>query len=1049
VKIHLRLAHGVAAFLACTLLPLAADSWTAYNDLADTDPDNSPANITSFGFGRNYDGDGVDGELLDFQTGDATGIRVEFFEQVSEGETINWAGDSAEFVAGTDASDTFDGILNLIGNLSYNDAPGWYFDTIIMGLDPSRIYTFAATANRNGGDSYGERVTNWKILEAEAYQYGSSPGAHKVGDDSVEFSTGNNVAGNVARWTKIQPSPDGRIVIRSTHGLGEANGGLPGAHAYKGYAGGVFLLALEEAEAAYQWIAYNDAVDLDPEATADKATNFGIGRGYDGLGQEGALVDYDTGEELGVTVTLSETISEGETISWASDAAEFIDGTDAATYFSGILQLAGNMSYNDAPGWYLDTTFSGLDPNEVYTYVGTANRNGGDSYGERVTNWSILDAPSVVFASSEGTHKVSDTAVEFSTGNNGNGFVARWTDIQPSAEGTFTIRTSHGIGEENGGLPGAHAYKGYAGAIFLLMEQSSASNQPATPAVEVFRLTPLSGSDSAHPNTPVQAILKHTRATVDPDSITLTVDGAAVTTNITASPEETRAFFPAETLYASGSTHDAVIRFRDLAEPPAEYEQAWSFTVEAYTDKDLFPVIGADLGQPLDILTERQAGFAVRLGSPDENAEVAVDSLESAESVWDSDFENLADTSDYNPSGYYIESGTLNYQTDGAARGNKAGEQFFPGVANGEAPAAVFAFEGRALWFLRPGFYSLNVTVDTEFEIYLGATGQEVKLPRTYPECNNCGGEDAAWVVNFIIEEAGLYPVRIVYFNNGGAGSLEILEVAPDGARHLINSGHPNAILSFVSPEFLTDPLQIIAIEENGDDWRLDFLSPDPVGLHEVQSSLTLLPDSWMIVPNVTIENMNDGLLQAILPGDATSNQFFRIALLPPPPVFFDDMESGIGEWSAGLREGAAATETLWELGTPETATGLIAGAYSGENSWATGLTAPYAPGALITLRSPLIDLTTTERPRLRFRYSVDTTEEVEGGRVNFLDESGDLLHASDFFFWGNSGGWQLFDSPIPVEARNQKVKIEFELLSDALGPNGEGWFIDDVSVGK
>ncbi|MGY8688896.1 MAG: hypothetical protein ACKVHP_14330, partial [Verrucomicrobiales bacterium] len=65
MKIHLRLAHGVAAFLACTLLPLAADSWTAYNDLADTDPDNSPANITSFGFGRNYDGDGVDGELLD------------------------------------------------------------------------------------------------------------------------------------------------------------------------------------------------------------------------------------------------------------------------------------------------------------------------------------------------------------------------------------------------------------------------------------------------------------------------------------------------------------------------------------------------------------------------------------------------------------------------------------------------------------------------------------------------------------------------------------------------------------------------------------------------------------------------------------------------------------------------------------------------------------------------------------------------------------------------------------------------------------------------
>ena len=156
-----------------------------------------------------------------------------------------------------------------------------------------------------------------------------------------------------------------------------------------------------------------------------------------------------------------------------------------------------------------------------------------------------------------------------------------------------------------------------------------------------------------------------------------------------------------------------------------------------------------------------------------------------------------------------------------------------------------------------------------------------------------------------------------------------------------------------------------------------------------------------------------------------------------------------MGDWTTGIRAGAAATETLWELGTPETASGLIAGAYSGVNCWATGLTAPHAPGALIYLRSPVIDLTTVERPRLRFRYAVDTVEEVEGGRVNFLDENGDLLLASDFVFWGNSGGWQLFDSVLPVEARNRKVMIEFELLSDELGPNGEGWFIDDVSVGR
>ncbi len=1035
-------------FFLCGGLPLHGDSWVAYNDLADTDPDNSPANITSFGHGRSYSGDGMEGELLDYESGLGTGVQVAFFEQISEGNTINWAGDSAEYVAGTEAADSFGDILNLTGNLSYNDAPGWYFDTILTGLDPTRTYTFTATANRNGGGAYGERVTNWSIREAEGFQYASSAGAHKIDDATVEFSTGNNTEGYVARWTGILAGDDGRIVIRTTHGVGEENGGLPGAHAYKGYAGGVFSLALEEAEAAYHWIAYNDAVDLDPDTTPEGATNFGLGRSYDGP-NEGTLRDFDTGEDLGVTVTLTETVSEGNTINWAGDPAEFVAGTDAESTFGGILDLTGNMSYNDAPGWHLDMTFSGLDPDKFYTYAGTANRNGGDSYGERVTNWKILDAQSYVFASSEGTHKVADDSVEFSTGNNALGYVARWTDIQPSSEGTFTIRTSHGLGEENGGLPGAHAYKGYAGGLFLLMEQTSASNQPTTPAVEVFRVTPLNGEDKAHPNTPVQAILKHTRETVDPESISLTVDGKVVEASLTANAEETRVFYPAEELFDSGSQHEAVLQFRDLADPPIDYETRWSFTVESFTDQALFPVIPADLGQPLDSLTDRQRGFAVRIGAPELDGDVAVGSLDDVENLWDEDFENEADTQGYNPAGYFIESGTLNYQTDGVARGNKSGEQRFPGIESGESPGIAFALESRSLWFLRAGFYTLNVTVGTEFEIYLGTGAQEVKLPRTYPECNNCGGEDAAWIVNFIIDEPGLYPVRIVYFNAEGGGSLELLEVAPDGARHLINSGHPNAIVSFVPPELLTDPLQILTISPVGNQWQLDFLSPDPDGIHEVQSSLTLLPNSWTLEASASIEVLDEGILRALVASTDSPHQFFRVALQPPAPIFFDDMEAGEGDWVVGLREGAVATATTWELGTPNPASDLIEGAFSGGHCWATDLDEAYAPGALITLRSPVIDLSGVERPRLRFQYAVDSTEEVEGGRINFRDENGEILVESEFFFWGQTEGWQGFDRPIPVEARDRKIRIEFEFLSDELGPNGEGWFIDDVSVGK
>ncbi len=1029
------------------LIPAQGDSWIAFNDLADTDPEASPEHITSFGFGRGYMGDGLEGELLAVGSGVGTGVQVAFFEHVSEGATINWAGDSAEWVTDTEAATHFGEYLNLTGNLSYNDAPGWYLDTILTGLDPARTYTFTATANRNGGTAYAERVTNWSIHEADGYVYASSAGAHKVDEATVEFSTGDNAVGYVARWTRIQPGADGRIVIRSTHGLGEENGGLPGAHAYKGYAGGVFSLELEEMEeAGFRWVAYNDAVNLTPDGVPDEVTTIGLGRGYDGP-NEGVLRNYESGEETGVTVALSETVSEGNTISWASDPAEFAEGTDAAATFGGILDPTGNMSYNDAPGWHLDMTFSGLDPDKVYTYAGTVNRNGGASYGERVTNWRILGAESYVFASTEGTHKVADDMVEFSTGDNANGYVARWTDIKPSADGTFTIRTSHGIGEENGGLPGAHAYKGYAGGLFMLAEQQGASSQPTTPAVEVFRVTPLNGEEHAHPNTLVQAILKHTRATVDPESIVMTVDGERVDPNLTASAEETRVSYPAGTQYASGSMHEVALTFSDLADAPESYSTHWTFTVESYTDQALFPSIPAGLAQPLDSLTDRTRGFALRIGAPAIDSDVVVGTIDDVATLWDEDFENVAVTSDYNPAGYFIEGGTLNYQTDGEARGNKAGEQQFPGIESSAIPGVGFALESHSLWDLRAGFYTLNVTVGTEFEIYLGEDANAVQLPRTYPECNNCGGEDAAWVVNFIIEEAGLYPVRIVYINGEGGGSLELLEVAPDGARHLINSGHPNAIVSYVPPALLTDPLQILSLTAIEDGWEVTFLSPDPEGDHEIQSSRTLLPDSWTSEANVTLESLEEGFIRAQIDRKEASHQFFRVALLPPAPVFVDDMESGPGEWVAGLREGAAATETMWEWGSP--ANELINAAYSGDACWGTGLNAAYAPGALITLRSPTIDLTGVDRPRLRFHYAVDSTEEVEGGRVNFRDPSGELLVASEYFFWGTSAGWEAFDRLVPVEARNRPIQIEFEFLSDELGPNGAGWFIDDVSVGK
>lgn len=224
--------------------------------------------------------------------------------------------------------------------------------------------------------------------------------------------------------------------------------------------------------AAQGWVAYNDCVDTDPGLTPVNATSFGLGRSYIGDGSTGNLIDFNTGADTGVTVTFVENFSAGNTINWARDSADYVEGTDAAEIFGDVLNLSGNMSYNDAPGWSLDLTISNLDPNVSYTFAATVHRSGGADYATRITNWSLNGAEAATYACSDGALKVSETSAEFSTGNNVEGLVARWTDIRAGADGTVTLRTTHGIGSAAGGIAGADPYRGYGGGLFMLMEQS-------------------------------------------------------------------------------------------------------------------------------------------------------------------------------------------------------------------------------------------------------------------------------------------------------------------------------------------------------------------------------------------------------------------------------------------------------------------------------------------------------------------------------------------------------------------------------------------------
>ena len=794
-------------------------SWQAYNDSVNKNGGTTDETVTMINVGRSSPGP-ASTELLVFGSGDGTGVTATYEETLSEG-SVFWTSDAITFDEESDAAKLFGEALDLTGNISYGDAPGWHMDLILEGLDPNRKYVFAGTAMRGGGAGYAERTTNWKIMEAESFAYASSEGAWKVSEESVEFSTGHNEAGYVAKWTDIAPGADGRIVIRTSHSVGEANGGLAGAHAYKGYAGGAFMLELQPMPPA-SWQAYNDSVNKNGGTTDETVTMINVGRSSPGPASTELLV-FGSGDGTGVTATYEETLSEGS-VFWTSDAITFDEESDAAKLFGEALDLTGNISYGDAPGWHMDLILEGLDPNRKYVFAGTAMRGGGAGYAERTTNWKIMEAESFAYASSEGAWKVSEESVEFSTGHNEAGYVAKWTDIAPGADGRIVIRTSHSVGEANGGLAGAHAYKGYAGGAFMLELQVDSGAAAPGKGVSILRVFPKENELEAHPNSPLHVVIENDTHKVDSSSVALFLDGKKVASEIQQVGDRTLVVHESAGAFEDSSDHTVKVEFADDSDARSQYTKSWNFTVMEWTQYDALP---ADSAITLTDLGKQERGFAIRVvatdpDEPDPDKETLSD-IGDLWWIWDEKHSDHSDRTLFNSEGYYLERAQINYQRDGRTIGNKAGEKLFPGI-NGtesltpeglELPVIHFGLETTALLELDEGYYHMQITTTPIHLLHIGLGDDAVEL---FPdESVNPGIEDAkAWEYKFVVEKPGLYPFTLFYYDylggsssltasGGTASSLEWLNIAPTGMKFLINEDDDRAITAYIPPDAIVE----------------------------------------------------------------------------------------------------------------------------------------------------------------------------------------------------------------------------------------------------
>jgi len=213
------------------------DAWTAYNDVVYS---SNPAyghpplqpNVTTINIGAGSPGPSS-GMLKDFTTGADTGVTA----ALSQSGGVTWQPDpvsgGTDCNIGTDARNTFGPDTASLNGVVYYGSTGWYVDLTLTGLDPSKRYEFATSANRNN-NTYTDRYTKYTLMGASSFTNSSTPGVSiGNGGASSTFLTGyNTVNGYVARWTNIDPGPDGSFTVRAEAGSAQ----------YKAYAFSAFKL---------------------------------------------------------------------------------------------------------------------------------------------------------------------------------------------------------------------------------------------------------------------------------------------------------------------------------------------------------------------------------------------------------------------------------------------------------------------------------------------------------------------------------------------------------------------------------------------------------------------------------------------------------------------------------------------------------------------------------------------------------------------------------------------------------------------------------------
>jgi len=286
----------------------------------------------------------------------------------------------------------------------------------------------------------------------------------------------------------------------------------------------------------------------------------------------------------------------------------------------------------------------------------------------------------------------------------------------------------------------------------------------------------------------LSATLQDSTTKVAPGTVQLKFNGAVVTPKIATTGSETTVTFDPPGLLPSGSTNQVELRFKDTANPPVEQVFAWTFVTESYRSLEAaraVPASQVDTSKPgftVRTVKARLDSVFVTSSAPYEAllAGIAIDGATGKP------YENTADLSAAGPDGLFIEEETINYEDLGGTAGNFQDDRRTPGIPGTDGWVDRYALEILTYLDLPAGLVTLGVNSDDGFKLLSGTPDPRSALSTLLG--NFEGGRGASdTLCSFVVEQAGLYPIRLFYYDGTGNGSVEFFSVLADGSKVLIN----------------------------------------------------------------------------------------------------------------------------------------------------------------------------------------------------------------------------------------------------------------------